>query len=77
MTTEETSVAQRMKEIHERRDEIRRQSEERAKQGLTPFPTVEEVRQHQHIVRPDVQTPYDAAWLEAEERLQQELEELQ
>lgn len=44
---EEISASQRMHEIIERRDEIRRQSEERVKQGLTPFPTAEKVRELQ------------------------------
>jgi hypothetical protein len=32
-----------MKEIYAKRDRIRRESEQRSKLGLAPFPTVEEV----------------------------------
>jgi hypothetical protein len=36
-------VAAKMAEILTRRDEIRRMSEERVRQGLLPFPTADEV----------------------------------
>lgn len=45
----ETSASERMKEIHARRDEIRRESEERMKRGFSPFPTAEEVKQQKQM----------------------------
>lgn len=43
MSAVELSVNARMKEIYRRRDEGRRLSQERARRGWTPFPTLAEV----------------------------------